>query len=243
MKSGTSLLRKMISLHPNIFGGLETHWFSDEFNNDWQSGVSKRQQWLLEFYDVSEEEAAVLRLEAQSSKEFFNSFMEFCSNRVGKKRWVEKTPDNVFHISEIFSSWPKSNVLIMTRNLLDVYASWKKNDKGSLKRFLQTVEEFNSTVGRFSMDPRVFIIRYSDLVSEPSSTLKSVFKFLGEEYIEGLENYQGDDSDYKKVLSVTGKASPTTVSLSKPIFTSSLGSWKEVLTSKEVREIEPYNSF
>lgn len=27
MKSGTTLVRALLSQHPNIFGGLETHWF------------------------------------------------------------------------------------------------------------------------------------------------------------------------------------------------------------------------
>ena len=56
MKSGTSLFRKLLSLHPNIFAGLETHWFKPEFTEGWQDSSSQRQKWLRGFYDVSLED-------------------------------------------------------------------------------------------------------------------------------------------------------------------------------------------
>ena len=85
MKSGTSLLRKLVSRHPHIYGGLETHWFTDEFVNNWKDGNSVRQKWLLEFFDVQEMEVSHLRNEASSAIEFFTLFMNYCTLRSKKQ--------------------------------------------------------------------------------------------------------------------------------------------------------------
>lgn len=243
MKSGTSLLRKLISLHPNIYGGLETHWFSREFSSHWNDKeFSMRLKWLLEFYEVSESEANEIKFEANSSVDFFNSFMAYCTRRAGKKRWVEKTPDNVFHLNEIFSLWEDSKVIIMKRNLLDIFASWKRNNKGDLDSFIVKAKSYLDVLDEYEGDQRVLCISYNNLVQESRSTLEAVLEFLGEPFISGIERYEGDSEDYNKVLNVTGKVSPTTESLSRPIFTTSIDSWKEVLSTKEVKAISELNS-
>lgn len=238
MKSGTSLLRKLLSLHPHIFGGLETHWFSDDFINHWQDGESTRQQWLGQFFEVPQKDLNQLRQNSTSSFDFFNQFMSFCAKRANKKRWVEKTPDNVFHLDTIWAKWPEAKVLIMDRDLRDVYASWKKNKKRSLENFLEQAQKFNSVLERQNNNNKLLIISYSDLVNQPKITLQKALHFIGEKYIEGLENYQGDNQDYQKVLAVTGKVSPTTESLKKPIFTNSIGQYKIILSSEEIEKIQ-----
>lgn len=238
MKSGTSLLRKLISLHPNVFGGLETFWFSGDFVNYWQDGNSKRQQWLAEFFEISALEMEAIRKEAIDAYDFLNRFMDYCAKKEGKSRWVEKTPDNVFYLETIWSHWEGAKVLIMQRDLRDVYASWKKNKKRSLENFLEIAAQYQIEVTKYRADDRLLLISYKDLVMDTRGVLKKVFPFIGENYLEGLENYEGDESDYNKVLKVTGKISATTESLKKPIFTNSLNQWKEILNTEEAEKIQ-----
>jgi len=239
MKSGTSLLRKLVSLHPNIFGGLETHWFSEDFIEHWHDGNSTRHKWLQEFFEVTEEEAILLRNQSVSSYDFFNRFMNYCTQKNNKTRWVEKTPDNVFHIDTILKEWKDAKILVMQRDMKDVYASWKKNKKTTLEIFLESAKKYQEIIHKHEANTNNFkIVGYKDLVSNPKETLEDVLSFVGEKYIEGLENYSGDDSDYKKVLNITGKVSSTTESLKKPIFTSSLGKWETILSREEIQCIE-----
>ena len=242
MKSGTSLLRKLISNHPNIFGGLETHWFTEDFVNYWQDGQSERMQWLRQFYELSEQEMTFIINQSKDATEFFYRFMEYCTHKAGKKRWVEKTPDNVFQIQTILEVWPDAKVLIMYRNFLDVYASWKKNKKKTLKYFIETGKKYNEQILQYKDHPSILMITYKDLVTETQPTLQKVFHFIREDYLKGLEDYQGDQTDYEKVLKVTGKKSPTTESLSKPIFRNSIDQWKQVLDDKEVQLIQQHLS-
>ena len=233
MKSGTSLLRKLLTLHPNIFGGLETHWYSDEFINHYKDGNSVRQKWLLDFFDVTNEEVAPLRKASVNGFEFFDLFMNYCTKRDGKMRWVEKTPDNVFHIQTIWQNWPNAKIIILKRDFKDVYASWKKNKKRSFEFFLNQATEYLQIIETYNNHENFMTINYESLVNDTKFALNEVLEFIGEPYKERLENYQGDLTDYNKVLEITGKVSPTTISLSKPIFSSSIGQWKEILSSAE----------
>lgn len=238
MKSGTSLLRKLLGTHPDIFGGLETHWCSEEFKNTWKDGEGKRQEWLLQFFDVDRSTADRLRQNSSSAHDYFNSFMDHVTQRVNKTRWVEKTPDNFRHVEEILSEWRDASVLILQRDPKDVYASWKKNKKHDIHYFIADLKECLSVIDRYHNNPRVLIVSYEDLVSTARETLIEICDFIDAPYIEGLEDYQGDDRDYNKVLEVTGKESPTTASLKKPIFNSSIGQYKSILTEAEILQID-----
>jgi hypothetical protein len=238
MKSGTSLLRKLLGLHSNIYGGLETHWFSEDFVNHWETGASKRHDWLLDFFEVSKTEADEIRQASNSAFDYFNRFMNYCTVRTAKKRWVEKTPDNVFHIETILKQWPNARVLIMHRDYKDIYASWKKNKKRTFDIFLETAKKYQDALDQWKDNEQVTVISYNDLVHSPKKSLQEVLEFISEQYIDGLENYRGDATDYDKVLEVTGVVSHTAISLQKPIFTSSVNQWKSILDENEIQIIQ-----
>lgn len=238
MKSGTSLLRKLLGRHSRLFAGLETHWFSDEFEAGFRDGSGKRQQWLLEFFDVQEAEIAALRTAAKSSADFFDQFMNHCTQRASKARWIEKTPDNVLHTDRIWRHWPNAIVLVLQRDPKDVYASWKKNNKLSLDEFLHQLQRLDGNLANIrGRETQLLEVNYAKLVREPVACLKTVCEFIDEAFEPQLAEYEGDEQDYQKVLDVTGTQSATAQSLAKPIFTSSLDQWKEILTPEEVERI------
>lgn len=238
MKSGTSLLRKLIASHPRIFGGLETFWFSEDFVKNWKETEAKRIKWFIKFYNITEKEYFEYVDKANDAYHFFDLLMDYLTKRAYKNRWVEKTPDNAKHIDLIFKKWPTSKFIYVSRDLRDCYASWKKNKKYNLSRFSKDLNIIEAQLLCFWNDDRLLHVKYEDLVTDTENVLKEVFTFLNEEYIQGLEQYSGDDSDYKKVKNVTGKESSTAVSLSKPIFTSSIGQYNEILEEGEVSLIE-----
>lgn len=240
MKSGTSLLRKLLSRHPHIFGGLETHWFAPELTDDWRNSSSQRQTWLRDFFDVSERDFARIKSDARNGREFFTGFMDFCTQRAGKDRWVEKTPDNVLHMRLIWENWPDAKFLHMIRDPRAVYASWKRSEKGSLQEFVQKTQHVLQVVGQRagSRDENYLEVRYERLVEDTRDVLTEVLDFVGEPWVKGLDQYEGDAWDHRKVLSVTGKEGRTTESLMKPIFTSAVDEWKDLLGAREVSILE-----
>lgn len=240
MKSGTSLLRKLLSRHPNIFGGLETHWFGPEIYTCWQDSTSTRQVWLREFFDVSADEFEAIKRDANSGVDFFTRFMWFCTRRAGKQRWIEKTPDNILHLKLIWEHWPEAKAIHVIRDYRDTYASWKYHKKRSLPEFFNSVHSVMEAAGNLAgkQTASYLEVRYEDLVTDTARVLKKVLGFVDEPWVEGLDQYEGDATDFEKVSRVTGKESPTTIALSRPIFTSSVGQWRSMLTDEEVTMIK-----
>ena len=239
MKSGTSLLRKLLSRHPVFFGGLETHWFSKDFSDSFRDGRSRRQQWLLEFFDVPASEISHLRTDAADSDAFFSQFMAYCARREGKQRWIEKTPDNISHAQRIYARWPDATLICLRRDPRDIYASWKKNRKLDLETFLAQFQNVVATIDQcqHSHADQFCVVSYEQLVLQPESAMRELCAKLGVPYNDALHEYQGDASDLDKLTAVTGKHSATAESLAKPIFTDSLGQWQVVLDAAEAERI------
>ncbi len=237
MKSGTTLLRKILENHPSIFSGLETHWFSDAFQDIAHYREHQRHQWVRDFYELSDETVATLIAQSRSGADYLNQLMQFATRRAGKQRWLEKSPDNVFHIKSILESWPEAKILITRRNLLDVFASWKKNKKSGIEHFIVVAAEFQAQLQHYAEERSVQVVGYEELVRETRAVLDRVLTFIGESFVEGLHEFRGDERDYHQILKVTGKRSPTAASIRRPIFDDSIGQWKKLLDSNEVDAI------
>jgi len=247
-KSGTSLLRTIIGRHPNIFGGdgFETHWFSQEIiGGDWENNQTQRQKWLKDWYEINDQDYHMLKKTSTSGIDFFDRFMTFCTNREGKKRWLEKTPDNLYHYNLINQNWPDVKFIHGVREFKDIYSSWKANKLGSLKTltvhdFVQKVrhsyQQIEHLLGRTTEN--YIETKYEDLVNEPRSAILRVLDFVDESYIDGMENYIGDSDEFSKVKEIMGVESNTSRSLQKPIFTSSVGQWSKILTKDEIVTID-----
>lgn len=248
MKSGTTLMRKLISNHSNIFGGLETNWFTEEFNLQWKNGNVANK--LKSFYLLTDSEYYSIAKNQKNSYDFLNAFMNYCTQRQGKNRWVEKSPNNIFHTDQIFEYWPNAMFIQLFRNPKDIYASWKKNRKLNLDAFIETIKriiEVNEMLDAKGLKSNVITVKYSTLVSDTESTLKLVLSHIGEDWEKGIEQNMPDQQEFKIVKKVTGVASATLQASSLPIFRHSLGQWENILTKEEIKridmELEKYTYF
>lgn len=232
MKSGTSLLRKLISLSPSVFGGLETHWFRPEFR------VQESLRKLATFFDINLDIVHQIARDTASDEAFLDRLMAHCSRAEGKRRWVEKTPDNILHAKRIWAFWPNATLIRLRRDPRDVFASWKVNKGTPVESFLQNAEKERLAAAQLAQDPRFFEVPYEDLVQDPQGTLNDVFALFSEPEVPDVAEFRGDDQDAKRILTATGKSSATAEALKEPVFNSSVGRWAEVLTSEEARLIE-----
>lgn len=241
MKSGTSLIRSLIGNHSNIFGGLETWWFSEDFQNDYKLLDSKTAQKLQTLYGVNEKVYAELVLKSEHHLSFLNLFLLYNATREGKIRWVEKTPDNIFHLDQLNNFWDNNYLFIyMMRDPFDTFASWKKNTSHSLdlfeKKTHDTVEILSSD--DFSKSENHVLITYEDLILRTKDVMKKVITFIGESWENGIEMNKKDRTEYNLVKKFANKNSTTLESLSKPIFTSSIHQYGEILNQKEIEKIK-----
>lgn len=240
MRSGTSLLRKILGKHPAIFAGLETHWFSEEFQSSWDDPSARRMRWTRELFDIDEHEWQELVSSAIDANDFLARMMAHCAKRAGKSRWAEKTPDNIVHVKTIWNRWPASPILHMRRDPRDCFASWKLQKGASFEAFEAQWRAHERVLAQLTTDEgaKILQLEYEDLIENTASTLERVCIFIDEPFTHEMVRYEGDSTDLERVLRVTGKHSTTAEALARPIFSSSIGRWKRDLSAEEVSRIE-----
>lgn len=244
MKSGTTLLRALLGQHPGLYASYETHWFDEAIRDRWNESSSKRMQLLLSLLEIDADDYIELceQKERNPDREFIDLVMQFCSERAGKARWVEKTPDNIRHWHLIQKIWTEPTLIHVTREYKDIYASWKVRRGDSLETFLSAAKtaytDIRPLMGRESVG--YLEVDYLDLVRDTEATMRRILGTLDEDWYSGcavLDVEQGslERNRFKELM---GRESWTFVSLSKPIFEDSIGQWRKHVSEDERVRIE-----
>lgn len=244
MKSGTTLLRSLLGQHPRLFASFETHWFEDAVRFGWADPTSRRMELLLSLLDLSGDEYRMLceRKRNAPKREFIDIVLQYCCERAGKKRWVEKTPDNIRYWSLIQELWAQATLIHVTREYKDVYASWKVRRGDSIDTFLTAAKTaYDDIRPLLGHETETYIeIDYLELVGKTEQTMRRILEHIGEEWhpacaVLDVDLTKGERRKFKDLM---GRDSWTLVSLSQPIFTSSIEQWREYLTEQEIQRIE-----
>lgn len=237
MRTGTTLLRALLGQHPNVFGGLETHWFGPDFTAAYADPQSTTGERLRIFFDLDLDTYRRLA-EVPTPEAFLNGLMDACTKRANKHRWVEKSPDNVLHLARIREHWPKAYFIHCVRDPRDVYASWKRDNKRSLDAYLENALQALQEVRQAQGEMPTMTVRYDHLVQDPRSTMTAVCDFIGEDFVPGMEVNSSGRADFNRVKAATGKESTVLQSLARPVFTNSVGQYEKLLDGREVAAIE-----
>ena len=246
-KSGGSLLRTLIGRHNNIFGGdgFETGWFTDDISLNWEDDNTLRQKWLREWFEVDMETFRSIKKKSLSGIDFFNKFMNYCTLRSGKNRWIENSPGNVVHFDIINNFWGEFKFIHCTREYKDTFSSWKTRNNGTLKdknvqEFVEVVKNSYTHIYDYlgTQNDRYIEVKYEDTVNHTEKTLRRVIDFLNEDWVDGLHVYEGSNSEINKCRQVIKKDSSTSIALTKPIFKNRIGHWENEITLSEASFID-----
>jgi hypothetical protein len=243
-KSGTTLLRAMLGEHSAIASGLETYWF----NWNWTERDSAKMQGkiaqLAGFYDLPSDEVVALAQSAPSTEAFLDALMNELASKLGKRRWAEKTPGNIAHVDRIWSFWPNAQVIHITRDPRDVFASLREARKWDsveefAERWCNTIGAGTELINRINPDETAYlVIRYEDLIDAPEATMRRVVSFLNEDWEPQVGTFSGRDGDFEKVRDATGKASTTLERLKEPLTNQRVGIWRNILADKDIADIK-----
>mgnify|MGYP000031656199 FL=1 len=246
-KSGGSLLRTLIGKHDNIFGGdgFETGWFTSDISTNWKDDNTLRQKWLREWFEVDMDTFKKIKQESLSGIDFFNKFMNYCTFRAKKNRWIENSPGNIGNFDIISDFWPGYRFIHCTREYKDTFSSWKTRNDGTLKD--KTAQEFVGIVKSSykhifdylgTQNDQYIEVKYEDTVNNTEKVLRNVMEFLGEEWIDNLHIYNGSSNEIDKCRQVIKKDSSTSIALTKPIFKDRIGHWVNEITEEEANFID-----
>ncbi|HXK39513.1 MAG TPA: sulfotransferase, partial [Candidatus Paceibacterota bacterium] len=140
------------------------------------------------------------RTEGRSYGEVIRLMFEELTVAAGKKRWMEESPNHIFHIEEIVGFVPEARFVEIVRDPRDVLAS-KKTRRASVwtdrysaaKQRMKHLEKaydplwdalsWKSAVkagelARERYGDQMHLIRYEDLVTDPSEVIKRTCDFL-----------------------------------------------------------------
>ena len=236
----------MTGQHSNIAAGLETHWYEA----DWASRTGRNGEpfdvWLRrlsDFFEMEIDDVTALADESGDVVSFLSAFMDAYARRQKKHRWLEKTCGNILHIDRIFEGWPGARFVQITRDPRDVFASLRRTNKyDTVDSFARLWCEFAAASEAYktgsTFDPQAFLdIRYENLVRNPAGIMKTILAFVQEPWEDDVARFVGQDDDYNKILTITGKESSTLQRLREPLSKGRIGVWNGVVTPDDVDKV------
>ncbi len=184
-RSGTTLLRLILDSHSKISCGAETHYLlglAPIVGGRWDA-MSRygfdREYWL------------------DKIAAFHSSAHEEYAQRRGKARWADKTPQYGRILGFLDELYPDCQMIHVIRNGLDVVASHKDrwgygSARGATRNWRDDILTIRDQAAALP-ETRYTEVRYESLVAEPEKTVRAVLEFLGEDWEDGIIDYEQHD--------------------------------------------------
>lgn len=257
-RSGTTLVAKILGRHSGIFMPGETHFFSDIYSrrNEFGDPPSRRSLKIIisllgTIYDrynepIDQERITNLfkdqsiqlenKISASSSyREILSLFMEDQARQLGKSRWGNNAPRDLFHIDSIMAFYPDAKIIVCTRDIRDFLLSYKYKWKTTPSKYMQYLKNLYHPVstsllwkasmqrvikiGKYVPEKNLMIVRYEDLVTQPVRIAQEICDLIGERFEPDMLSIKDNNS--------------STPGQSEGIFTSSVGRWHTGLKPEE----------
>ena len=207
-RSGTTLLQAMLAAHSRVHSFPETHFFCE------LPLKGRRARWLRmlrrdnakatfrKFLSVigRSDLESVIPSRSPLIRHFTSAYKDALDQetlRSGKDVWVEKTPHHIDFIDEISKAVSGARFIHIVRDGRDVIASQldaarKSPDHWHLPPIDDVIALWNSDIEvsrAHREDSMHHLVSYEDLIAEPEAQLKSVCRFMGIAYEQGMLEY------------------------------------------------------
>lgn len=145
--------------------------------------------------------------------------------------WGDQSPIHTFYLPYIKGVFPKARFMHLLRDGRDVVSSMvtKHGDDylfEAVLRWKTSLKRINRFQRELSPDQYIEV-RYENLVCEPEPSLQKVCTFIGIEYTLRMLDY------WKLPSTIEHKYKSFHQNLGKPVFSSSIGKWKESLNQQQ----------
>lgn len=198
-RSGTTLLAAMLAAHSRLSCGPETRFFRFLSRRDQAQLLAEWPDRAIDFlysirlmepvpdhYGLTREQIhCYLEKQSPSVPAILASLTEQYMERVGKVRWVEKSPEHLLFVQQIRSHFPASPIIRIVRDPRDVALSmvqWPNGPDDFLEALFLWRDYDSKSEAFFETDGYCLTIAYEDLVGSPEAELKKLCAFIGEAY-------------------------------------------------------------
>ncbi len=189
-RSGTTLMRVLLSAHPNIYITHEP-WFYI-WNSLCPDDVSGDQFLRYYFQTFSFRWLKIARSEVLKNlpptlprKDVhwaFREIMRLKAEALGRNRYGEKTPGETDYLKDIYEDFPDARVIVMVRDPRSTVDSTRKMVWGSKSDLANAIvyERTRRKIDKFR--DRVLIVKLETLRLDPEGEMRRVLEFVGEEW-------------------------------------------------------------
>lgn len=221
-RSGTTLVKLILSVHPNLKGpGYETGIFMNKNIFDFK------------FTGFTRDELDDILAQSTDIVQFFDRFAMANLQKLGGQRFIEKTPPHVLKIGFLLKHFPNAQIVNIYRDGRDCYCSAQHHPNvvqgRSAKRYAHYWKKCIRARLDVGSDRRVFDVKYEDLTADPEQHVTQIMNFLGEDY----DPRQIDPDYYSKNTSINSQKSYLQ-KLAQPIKAASQGRWKTELSQADI---------
>lgn len=211
-RSGTTMLRLMLNMHPNLVIPFESVFIPEIYRQldsygslDCKENIARLLEVIADHPFVRrgkliQDKTAILACNPRTYSELVRAIYAVYAESKGKPRWGDKTPSYVTEIDVLRHLFPDCLVIHIVRDGRDVAVSrrglhWGSTNLPKLARDWSWQVTLGHKMGAM-LDGRYLEIRYEDLVLEPEATLVKVCHFIGEPYSSKMLDYSiGADSE------------------------------------------------
>lgn len=249
-RSGTTLLRYILSSHPRIYIPPESNFIPRYFSNSPEGRVSREQairivegilnyrmffkDWIGEKPDP---EQLVDSLPSLTPAEILNVLYSEYAELYDSARWGDKSPIYCDYIGLLATIFPQAQFIHIIRDGRDVALSMLKAYKRprffyvdiyyAARVWRQRVESARNS-GQLISPGNYYELYYENLVSDTVGEVKQICKFLGEDYHQEMVEPEAAARNYyhsKGIHSGTRN----------PVNAGSVGAWKTNMTDEDQR--------
>lgn len=256
-RSGTTLLRRIVSAHPQIVITPEAHWIPRWFEK--RRGLkpdgivtAELVSELLahdKFASFGLGREALMSLigsgQPISYATFVTGIFDLYGKARGKKVVGNKTPDSVRRIGTLHALWPQARFVHLIRDGRDValslmnwpsvetkkpgtFPTWKDDPVSTAALWWELNVRRGREAGK-ALGPELFReLRYESLVAHPAEECAALCEFLGLAYDEAMLNYHEAFSEAADAKATNDR---------QPIA-SGLRNWKAQMPTSDVERFE-----
>lgn len=259
-RSGTTLLRLMLTAHPDIcippespfFVHLEQKYgstvdlcnnvvaflddlYTDEKFREWNVNRTSLQRNLCKHNSLKYSDA--ISIVYQTNMQQFDS---------GARIWGDKNPDNIFHVDTILKYFPNAKLIHIVRDVRAVYNSVNTKaisqfGKRLRAQVLLVTKRWSQVVDiaeKYRHDKQFYTVYYEQLVSNPEEQLKGVCSWLGIDFNEQMLRFYQENA--KKLLVPTHRLRWHQRTL-QPVSGDRIDAWMDELSISEIEALEFMN--
>ncbi len=250
-RSGTTLLMAMLGAHPRL-AVPEVTWYYPRFRRYAHTygplGDPANFRVLAEemvhglktpYFGMSVNPRTVVddilaQVQHQSFGDLFAAIMQWYAHHVGKPRWGEKTPHNLYFVREILADFPDAQFICLHRDGRDVAADQIESAFGpcnvyAAAKIWQRCIQVAHDCETFVPPAQWHRLSYEDLVTNPPAALRSVAQFLGEDYSSTMLEFYQDDTARRRARTKDHRP------LGEPANTAHIGIYKTRLSPRDER--------